>query len=484
MLPLKKLAELAQIEEKTIFPYKILNKKLKKYIKIEPSIFENINDYNLFIKENNITEKNVNIYNILEKYCKNDALITKKSILMFWKIIEDNGLKNNNRMLTAAKISIENYFIKNNIVKKKIKIEFDRILRENYFGGRTEVFGNLFEDEVALHFDWTGMYAECMCEKVLGGEINKSEKIISLDIPGFYWITFKQNLEIPILPIKKDKLMFVNGTFSGWYWFEEILLAIKYGVNIISVDKTIYGQYYDFFLKEFVNINNEIRKISPLHKLIGKNNNNTFYGRLGMNPERMEEEITNDINSLEKYEKIVKKNDIYIGYKKKEKSISNISISSSITSKGRIKLYEGMQKVIKEGGRILYTDTDSIVAAFKKNIYKDKLDINIGEVFFNSKKEDTIILDAVFAMPKTYGIKYKNGKEIVKIKGFNTKPNFDEFKDAFYSKKEIYTLNNQWNKKDFIIKKEEKMKKTNLNSLDKRKWKKNLKETEPIYIND
>lgn len=479
MLPLKKLAEMAKIKEKGIFPYKILNKKLKKEININKKMFNNENEYKKFLIENG---KKINTYKILEEYCKNDAQITKQAIIEYWKIIKEAGLENNGRILTAAKLSIENYFQNNFIIKKKIKIKYDRIIRKNYFGGRTEVFGNLEDDEIALHHDWSGMYAQCMCEKVLGGEIFESNIITSLDVPGFYWIKFKQDLEIPILPIKTNKLLFANGTFEGWYWFEEILLAVKYGVKIISIEKTISAQYYDTFIKKFTENNNEMRKISPLHKIIGKNNNNTFYGRLGMNPERLEEEILSSIENEKKYEKIIENNGIYIGYKKKEKNISNIIISAAITSKARIKLYKGMMDVIDKNGRILYVDTDSIIAAFKKNTYKENLDIDIGEVKFNSNLEDTIIEDAVFAMPKTYALKYINEKEIVKIKGFTEKPTFNEFKNKFYKKGTITTENIEWNKKDLIIKKINRTKKTNLYGLDKRKWNKELKKTEPISV--
>jgi hypothetical protein len=203
----------------------------------------------------------------------------------------------------------------------------------------------------------------------------------------------------------------------------------------------ISAQYYDYFIKDFIEINNKIREISPLHKHIGKTNNNTFYGRLGMNPERFEEEIMSYLENEGKYEKISEINGIYIGYTKKEKSISNVSISAATTSKARIKLYRGMMEVKKIGGRILYVDTDSIIAAFQKNVYKEALDTKLGEVFFDSKKDDTIIKDAVFAMPKTYAIQYMNGKEIVKIKGFNELPTFIEFKEKFYKKESIITKN-------------------------------------------
>lgn len=478
MLSLKKLAKLSGVEEKGIFPYKILNKNLKDEVKIEKEMFNDVNEYEKFKERYG---SNIKVYEILEEYCINDARITKESIIKYWKIIEENGLTKNNRILTAAKLSIENYFLKNCIIKKKIKLKYDRVIRESYFGGRTEVFGNQKENEILLHYDWSGMYAQCMKEKVLGGEIIESNIIKDLKYPGFYWIKFRQNLEIPILPIKKDKLLFANGEFEGWYWFEEIALAIEYGVEIISVRKMISAQYYDNFIKDFVELNDGIRKISPIHKIIGKNNNNTFYGRLGMNPERLEEEITNKLD-INKYEKVVEINGAFIGYKKKEKSISNVLISASITSKARIKLYRGIDEVIKNGGRVLYTDTDSIIAAFKENEYENKLDIKMGEVLFDSSDMNTIISEGVFAMPKTYAVRYKDGREIVKIKGFNVRPSFDEFKEKFYNKKEIVTENVEWNKKDLLIRNILREKRTNLNSLDKRKWKENLKDTEPLFF--
>jgi hypothetical protein len=217
-------------------------------------------------------------------------------------------------------------------------------------------------------------------------------------------------------------------------------MAIENGVEIIKIEKTITAQYYDNFIKDFVEINKKIRELGPLHKQIGKNNNNTFYGRLGMNPERLEEELISSIDESKKYEKVIETNGIYIGYLKKDKSISNVLISASITSKARIKLYKGMKEVQKNGGRILYTDTDSIIASFKKEKYKNILDKKIGEVIFDSKKEDTIIEDGVFAMPKTYALKYKK-TEIVKIKGFNTTPKFEDFKEKFYKKESIITEN-------------------------------------------
>jgi hypothetical protein len=212
------------------------------------------------------------------------------------------------------------------------------------------------------------------------------------------------------------------------------------GVEIKEVKKVVSCQYYGNFLEKFIEKNDKIREMGPIHKIIGKNNNNTFYGRLGMNPERLEEEIISNIEE-KKYEKIIENNGIYVGFKKKEKSISNVMISAAITSKARIKLYKGMKEVMKNNGRIVYTDTDSIIAAFKKDEYKKKLDLKMGEVLFNSRDINTVVSEGVFAMPKTYALKYEDGREVVKIKGFNVKPSFKEFKEKFYEKGDIITEN-------------------------------------------
>lgn len=478
LLSLKDLAILAKVENKHIFPYKILNMKIKEIIKVKEDDFNTAEEYKNFIELHGTC---VNIYKILKDYCKNDVYITKISINKFWKIITDSGLTINTKILTAAKLSILNYFKNNKYIKKKINIKFDRVLRPYYFGGRTEVFGNpKLDNNLILHYDWSGMYAQCMCEKVLGGEIYTSEIVYEIKQPGFYYIEFVQNLEYPILPIKyNNKLMFMNGTFSGWYWFEEIILAMENGVIINKIEKMLTAQYYDNFIEDYIKINNNIRKKGGLYKQIGKNNNNTFYGRLGMGPERLSEEILNKIDNPNKYIKVVIINGIYIVYTKKEKSISNLTVSASITSKARIKLYKGFQEIIKTGGRLLYSDTDSIICEYHKD--SNILDKKLGEVYFDSKNNDTIIEDAVFAAPKTYALKYKD-HEVVKIKGFNSNPSFDIFKKTFYEKGFISTINKEWNKKDMVLKLKNSVKKTSLDNLDKRTWCDNRKDTLPINV--
>jgi hypothetical protein len=48
-------------------------------------------------------------------------------------------------------------------------------------------------------------------------------------------------------------------------------------------------------------------------------------------------------------------------------SSRNVSYASAIAAKGRIELYKTIKSVQKDGGRVLYCDTDSIFACYKKS---------------------------------------------------------------------------------------------------------------------
>lgn len=480
LLPLDKLAILAN-KNKTIFPYNILNNNIKKYMKLNNEHFNSKEDYIKFTKDNGNW---INTDKLIENYCKNDAIITKKSIVEYWKLLNNYNIINNGKLLTAAGISIFNYFNNNkNTILKRIEISLDKILRKAYFGGRTEVFGNPYNNEKILHFDFPGMYASVMKEKIPNGIIYISNKEFkNCNIPGFYHIIFEQNMKIPILPIKEDKLYFKNGIYEGIYWFEEILLFINNGGKIIKIKKGILFEDYSKCIYNFIEKNDLIRKKGGLYKQIGKNNNNTFYGRIGMKTEEINESILNNIDyDFNEYTKIENINGVKIGFKKKtSKKTSNVSVAACITSKARIKLYKGFLDVIKNGGRILYCDTDSIIASFPKNLEVENKYLGKSKVIFDTSLNDTIIKDAVFALPKTYGLKYNNNKEIVKIKGFNKKIKFNKFKWYFYNK--IILLDNKkiFIKKNFEIELSNIKITINLNNLNKRKWKSNLKETIPL----
>ena len=125
---------------------------------------------------------------------------------------------------------------------------------------------------------------------------------------------------------------------------------------------------------------------------------------------------------------------------------------------------------------MLYSDTDSIYAAYKYDASNEK------HGMIDWKKEKIKIKDAVFISPKSYAYT-TNDFEIVKIKGFNNKSiKYDEIKEKFYKNEEFIMINDEFKlyKKNMELKKQMESKKLNLNYYDKRIFSKDKKSTYPL----
>jgi hypothetical protein len=138
-------------------------------------------------------------------------------------------------------------------------------------------------------------------------------------------------------------------------------------------------------------------------------------------------------------------------------------------------------EVLKNKGRLLYSDTDSIFATFEKNnnIENKLLD---KFVFFDTSKKDTEILDAFFISSKSYALKFKDNTEIIKIKGINTIDiNYNELKEKFFNNESFFKLNNnQFSKKNFSLENIIISKEINLQNYDKRIFISKKFDTKPL----
>ncbi len=490
-----------KIGEKMIFPHKFSSLTNLNYIGPVPDkkYFEKDDDYYFFIK-------NFLVFNFKEyciKYCFNDILITSKLIQNINNLISEFNL-NLDKIYSAPSLSMK-IFIKhfnNNKVSINNKKSFDSYIRPSYYGGRCEVYGNPIKDEFIFHYDFSGMYAQCMKQKFCYGKYYYSENK-NIEKPGFYWIhAYSDNFYIPILPHhnqKNNKLMFTNGYIKGCYWFEEIQEFLNRGGKIIEINSCILFEHYDYIFTDFIDYFTNIRSISSSHKIFGKLMINSLYGRFGMGEKDTYSIIVNyeDIDKYSDLEMISLKkiNDkVMLTFEidnklkkelniKNRKTKNNISIASSITSKSRLKLYKAQESVIENHGRVLYSDTDSIFASYSKNV----LDEKHGEILWDSSKKDTLIKDAVFISPKTYALLYENGEEIIKIKGFNQKNiNFNEIKDSFYNNKDKIKIKSQriLKKKEMILYENIIDKTLNFQNYDKRFFIENYSKTIPLKTND
>lgn len=229
------------------------------------------------------------------------------------------------------------------------------------------------------------------------------------------------------------------------------------------------------FSKEF----DDFRVGGVCQNIVGKLITNSLYGRLGVKDHGFKDVISKE--PLSNAVSYIKVHNMYVNkVKHKTNAYTNVAIASAITSKARIRLYKAFRSVMVGGGRLLYCDTDSIVAAFTN---QDMLDIKTNSgLYFDSKKTDTLIKKALFAGPKTYTIVFKNGVNVTKIKGIpKNSINYEQFESLFLSNSLLKTITQPTlYKKNYLYKIENLTKTINLNNYKKRTFINNYTNTIPL----
>ena len=230
-----------------------------------------INMEKLEIDHNKI---NINSYitykNDVITYCKRDVEVTQYVLNKIYSILYITGV--NWKYFTTSISGISIAVFRKNFKNKDVVLSVDRsidiALRSAYYGGRCEVFGNPEDGDYIFHYDFSSMYANRLREKYPCGNPVFVLSIENIDRPGFYSVKVKSNnLDIPILPYRGEKLIFPNGVFSGVYWYEELKLFVENGGVILKIN---WGYVYDeekYIFEEFAKYcidnrgSNEISKI-------------------------------------------------------------------------------------------------------------------------------------------------------------------------------------------------------------------------------
>lgn len=374
-------------------------------------------------------------------------------------------------------------------IEKKI----DSVVRLSYYGGRCEVFGNPKKNEKIFHFDFSGMYTNRLKELFPLESFTLNNNPSDISKPGFYKVFVESNLSLPILPYRDDfsgKLLFPNGFFSGLYWWEELNLFVENGGVIKSIEYSLEFKKSGYPFKNFAEKCEELRRDSDINKIVWKLIPNSFVGRLGLKNDSTRTVIIDDSSynplNLDVISDKKINNKWIVNIKIKETSLKtsgNVIFPSIVTSKARVLWWKSAQEVIKKNGRLLYCDTDSIFAAFKKNVSNQ---IH-GDIFWDTKKNDTIIDDACFATNKVYCVIYKNIKNI-KMKGVskkNTKNlSMEEFKKLFYENKKKSIKTTLFDKNFLDMKISEIDKIIDFGGYDKRIFNKTKSNTSPLIINE
>lgn len=368
-------------------------------------------------------------------YCKLDVDILLTALIKFndW-LFNTYGV---NLALTIASTA-QKVFLTEYLKEDLFVSGYDKFFRESYYGGRTEVLSgrNRYVYPV-YYYDFNSLYPSVMVDIQYPNPsdlhylnekrtdikyIEKYEGVskVTVHVPKTMWY--------PPLPVKyKGKLIFPVGEFTGSYNHNELRIALKYGVKIEKIHNTIYSKstvnYFKDYITDMYNLRLEFKKDkNDMGNTYTKLLMNSLYGKFAQRIQKSEQGfIFNQPKKPKKYNSdryewiFESYKDVESGiwklYDKKinqvvfEEGTNNvISFASYTTSGARIKLFEAVQSVLKRGGKVYYTDTDSLLTSIELPSSK-----KLGDL----KLEEYGILYA--KAPKVYKFyKFENEEEILK----------------------------------------------------------------------
>lgn len=388
------------------------------------------------------------------KYLKNDLDCLLEIMDKFNKYIFQTYDLQITDCLTLSRLGVNIIRKKEYLLDSKIplitKPTVFNFIKQGYFGGITEVYKPYGEN--LFYYDVNSEYPFVAKNKLPGHQYIYMEDLegngFNLDeLFGFFYCKVKTNENyIGLLPIHSDgSLILPNGEFYGVWFSEELKFAKDKGYEI----KVIKG--YNFNIQEnvfqkFVDDLYDIRlKAKGMIKAITKLILNSPFGRLGMNIHRSEFKIvdkvtldlilsTHVVRSLKElndntfivsfdsdisksvceksgldYIKVLESNKKDPENNKKIDDVS-ITTAAAITAYARIHINKLKVWILDNGGKLYYSDTDSIVTDIQFN--DDMLGPNLGQL----KLEHTI-KRAYFITSKTYLLELENGELIKKAKG-------------------------------------------------------------------
>lgn len=304
-----------------------------------------------------------------------------------------------------------------------------------YYGGRTETFkrGCFSKNNYGnIHsYDVNSLYPYCLSKFKYPyiNEYSYRKKVLSEDIEsfeGFCQIHLKtpKVLDIPLLPVKSDKLLFPLGEIKGYYDFVSIRKALSLGYEITEIGEGLVFENTFNPFKSYINsmykLRNKFKANNDKREIAVKLAMNSFYGKFGYR--YYDKEF---LGTLEDYDDNVSMfptshKDIYRFIKDEDSNIPSYVFPIFplyVTSYARSVMFDYFKKVGYD--KVFYTDTDCIFTTRKMNTGNE-----LGELKLENKFNELILIK-----PKFYsGI--TDDKTIVKVKGLHGAiDSYSKFKD-------------------------------------------------------
>lgn len=352
----------------------------------------------------------------------------------------------------AVRIFLKDFYDNNipNINKPSIY----RDIKQAYYGGITEVYkpsgNNLFYYDVNSLYPYVALQdmPGLTCSKI--NYYDDNQDISSLF--GFYYCSIDApiNSYLGVLPLRTHTgLIFPLGKWEGWYFSEELKFAKEYGYNIKVLKGYSFSRESNVFTK-YINKVYSI-KANPLNlsqKAMAKSLLNNLLGRFGINLEKPITEVLSNETFSKKMSmckivsyKQISEDRVLVSYvpvldydiikshgldylkivnnfkdnELRPLTTTSIVMSAANTAYARIHISKIKLEILRLGGKIYYSDTDSIVT----NIQLPNSLVSKNEI--GKLKLEHVLQEAVFISNKIYWMCDTKGKTHVRSKGYKIK---------------------------------------------------------------
>ena len=389
---------------KSKFPYKFAVEDHLFYEGPMPSIdmYDNIS----LVEYNDISVYTWSFKEETIKYLTNDLLSLHEILTVANKrVFLDYNINMTESMTIsglAVRLYLKDYYLNNILNINKASIYRD--IKQGYYGGITEVYKPFGND--LYYYDVNSLYPYVALQDMPGLECSKilyytgQEEIDNLF--GFYYCSIETPLNdyLGLLPVRSSAgLTFPLGKWEGWYFSEELKFAKENGYKIKVLKGYNFNRQADVF-KDYISKVYEIKSnpINQSQKAMAKSLLNNLLGRFGISLEKPITEILSYKefdNKMLMYKimsyKIISDNKVLVTYipkldyeiinthkldfikianKYKDSELpgmntTSIVISAAITAYARIHITKLKLEILRHGGELYYSDTDSIVTDIK-----------------------------------------------------------------------------------------------------------------------
>jgi len=300
--------------------------------------------------------------------------------------------------------------------------------RRAYHGGRTEIYTANGSD--LAYYDINSSYPASMLEPqpvgamiVKDGKEDISDEVLRAGLGrlvGFVECTVDvpKGVYLPVLPLEWDgKLMFPTGTFSGvWNW-HELQLLFCLGGHILRIERSVWIEAEPVlanFARSLYALRDKTRSdYDPSLSEVAKIMANSLFGKFGMHPVREKVLILEPGDSAPKGARIPGKmrtldfpdGPVFYGVWSPIRLLEQHidapyiipQIAANITSLSRVRLWKLARYMLARGGRIFYSDTDSLIT--DRDDYPDETHLGGCKKEFGPEK-----ISFAAVAPKTYHI--------------------------------------------------------------------------------